>query len=36
MYSTHNKGKSVVSKRFTRTLKSRVHKYMTSIPKSYV
>ena len=36
MYSTHNKGKSVASEKFIRNLKSRVYKYMTSIPKNYV
>ena len=34
MYSTHNEGKSVVSERFIRTLKSKVYKYMTSISKN--
>ena len=34
MYSTHNKGKSVVGERFIRTLKISVYKYMTSIPKN--
>ena len=34
MYSTHNKGKSVVAERFIRTLKSKVYKYMTSISKN--
>ena len=33
MYSTHNEGKSVVAKRFIRTLKNKVYKYMTSISK---
>ena len=33
MYSTHNEGKSVVSERFIRTLKSKIYKYMTSISK---
>ena len=33
LYSTHNEGKSVVPERFTRTLKSRVYQYMTSISK---
>ena len=31
MYSTNNEGKSVVTKRFTRTLKNKIHKYMTAI-----
>ena len=33
MYSTHNEGKSVVAERFIRTIKNKVSKYMTSIPK---
>ena len=34
MYSTHNEGKSVVAERFIRTLKSKIHKHMTSISKN--
>ena len=34
MYSTYNKGKSVVAERFIRTLKNKIHKYMTSISKN--
>ena len=34
MYSTHNAGKSVVAERFSRTLKSKIYKYMTSISKN--
>ena len=34
MYSIHNKGKSVVAKRFNRTLKTRIYNYMTSISKN--
>ena len=34
MYSTHNEGKSVVAERFIRTLKNKIHKYMTSISKN--
>ena len=34
MYSIHNKGKSVVAERFTRTLKTKIYKYMTSISKN--
>ena len=34
MYSTNNEGKSVVAERFIRTLKSKIHKYMTSISKN--
>ena len=29
MYSTHNKGKSVVAERFIRTLKTKIHKYIS-------
>ena len=28
MYSTHNKGKSVVAERFIRTLKDKIYKHM--------
>ena len=34
MYSTNNKGKSVVAERYIRTLKSKIYKYMTSISKN--
>ena len=34
MYSTHNEGKSVIAKRFIRTLKNKIYKYMTSISKN--
>ena len=34
MYSTYNEGKSVVAERFSRTLKSKKYKYMTSISKN--
>ena len=34
MYSTNDKGKSVVAERFIRTLKNKIDKYMTSISKS--
>ena len=34
MYSTHNDGKSVIAKRFIRTLKNKIYKYMASISKS--
>ena len=34
MYSTHNKGKSVTAERLVRTLKNRIYKYMTSVPKN--
>ena len=30
----HNKAKSVVDKRFIRTLKNKIYKYMTSVSKS--
>ena len=31
MYSTYNKGKSVVAERFIRTLKNKIYKHMTDI-----
>ena len=34
MYSTNNKGKSVVAERFIRTSKNKIYKYMTSVPKN--
>ena len=34
MYSTHNEGKSVAAKRFFRTLKNKIYKYITSISKN--
>ena len=34
MYSTHNEAKSVVAERFSRTLKKKIYKYMTSISKN--
>ena len=34
MYSTDNEGKSVVTERFTRTLKIKIYKYMTSVSKN--
>ena len=34
MYSTHNKGKSVVAERFIRTLNNNIYKYMTSLSKN--
>ena len=34
MYSTYNEGKSVVVERFIRTLKNKIYKYITSIPKN--
>ena len=34
MYSTFNDGKSVVAERFIRTLKTKIHKYMTAISKN--
>ena len=33
-YSTHNEGKLVFAERFIRTLKNKIHKYMTSISKN--
>ena len=34
MHSTHNEGKSVVAKRFIRTIENKIYKYMTSISKN--
>ena len=34
MYSTYNERKSVVAERCTRTLKNKIYKYMTSIPRN--
>ena len=34
MYSIHNEGRSVVSERFIRTIKTKIYKYMTSISKN--
>ena len=34
MYSIHSEGKSVVAERFTRTLKTKIYKYMTAISKN--
>ena len=34
MDSTHNEGKSVVAKRFIRTLKNKIYKYMMSVSKN--
>ena len=34
MYSPNNEGKSVVAERFNRTLKTKIYKYMTAMPKN--
>ena len=34
MYSTHNKGKSVIGEGFIRTLKSKIYKHMTAASKN--
>ena len=34
MYSTYNKGKSVVAERFTRTFKNKISKHMTAVSKN--
>ena len=34
IYSTHNEGKSVTAERFTRTLKNKICKYVTSFSKN--
>ena len=31
MYSTHNEVKSIIAERFIRSLKNKIHKYMTSV-----
>ena len=33
MYSIHNEGNSVVAERLIQTLKTKIQKYMTSVPK---
>ena len=34
MYSMHNEGKYVFAERFTRALKTKIYKYITSISKN--
>ena len=34
MYPIHNEGKSVVAKRFIKTLKTKIYKHMTSLSKN--
>ena len=34
MYSTHNEGKSAIAKRFIKTLKNKIYKYITSVSKN--
>ena len=34
MYSTNDEGKSTIAERFIKTLKNKIYKYMTSIPKN--
>ena len=34
MYSTYNEGKSVVGKRFIRTLKNKIYKHMAAVSKN--
>ena len=34
MYSTHNEDKTFFAERFIRTLKNKIHKYMTSVSKN--
>ena len=36
MFSTHNEGKSVVGEIFIRTLKNKIHKYMTPVSRKYL
>ena len=33
MYSTHNKGKCVVTERFIKSLNNKIYKYITSVSK---
>ena len=33
MYLNHNEGKSVITERFIRTLRTKIYKYMTSLSK---
>ena len=34
MYSTYDKGKSVIAERFIKTLKTKIYKYVTSVSKN--
>ena len=34
MFSTYNEGKSVVAKRFIRTLKNKIYKHMAAVSKN--
>ena len=34
MYSTQNKGKPVAAERFVRTIKNKIYKHMTAVPKN--
>ena len=34
MYSIHNEGKSVIVETFTRNVKNKIYKYMTSVSKN--
>ena len=34
MNSAHIEGKSVIAEKFIRTLKNKIYKYMTSVPKN--
>ena len=36
MYSTRNKGKSVIAESFIRTLKNKIYIYMTSVSKKII
>ena len=36
MYSTHKEGKSVIALRLIRTLKNKIYKHMTVIPKKFI
>ena len=36
MYSTYNKGKSVVAERFIRTLKNKIYKHDSCVKKMFI
>ena len=36
MYSTYNEGKSVVAERFIRTVKNKISKHMSAVPKLFI
>ena len=36
MHSTHNEEKSVIAEKFIRTLRNKIYKYMTLLPKQCI